>query len=98
MVKNISESNSKNKAPLPKGHSLYVRILTAFIALISLTVLPIIIYGYFVDSYIVLTIADHLINQVTQTAIEETTDYLMPLSNTVELSSKIAESRLSLFN
>ena len=90
-MKNISESNHNNKVPLSKGHSLYVRILTAFLALISLTVLPIIIYGYFVDSYIMLTMADNLIDQVTKTAIEKSIDYLMPLSRIVEISSKMTE-------
>ncbi|MHB9075076.1 MAG: adenylate/guanylate cyclase domain-containing protein [Desulfobaccales bacterium] len=88
-----------DKTALPKGHSLYVRILTAFIALISITVLPIIIYGYYVDSIIMLSMADNLIGQVTKTAIDKTTDYLMPLSRVVDLSSKIAEAgSLSLHN
>lgn len=88
-----------DKPARSKGHSLYVRILTAFIALISLTVLPIIIYGYYVDSSIMLSMADNLIVQVTRTAIDKTTDYLMPLSRIVDLSSKIAEvGALSLKN
>jgi adenylate cyclase len=91
MAKNISESNSNNKAPLSKGHSLYVRILTAFIVLLCITVLPIIIYGYFVDSYIMLTMADNLIDQMAKTAIDKSMNYLMPLSRIVEISSKMAE-------
>jgi adenylate cyclase len=88
-----------DKPALSKGHSLYVRILTAFIALISITVLPIIIYGYYLDSFIMLLMADNLIVQVTKTAIEKTTDYLMPLSRIVDLSSKIANAgALSLNN
>ena len=90
-MKNLSESNSNNKAPLPKGYSLYVRILTAFIALISITVLPIVIYGYYIDSYIMLTMADNLIDQVTKTAIDKSIDYLKPLSRIVEISSNMAE-------
>ena len=91
MAKNISAANSHDKAPRAKGYSLYVRILTAFIALISITVLPIVIYGYFVDSYIMLTMADNLISQVTKTAIDKSIDYLMPLSRIVEISSNMAE-------
>jgi hypothetical protein len=88
-----------DKPARAKGHSLYVRILTAFIGLRSLTVLPIIVYGYYVDSSIMLSMADNLIVQVTKTAIEKTTDYLMPLSRIVDLSSKIAEvGALSLKN
>jgi adenylate cyclase len=88
-----------DKPALPKGHSLYVRILTAFIGLIAITILPIIIYGYYLDSFIMLSMADNLIVQVTKTAIEKTTDYLMPLSRIVDLSSKIAKAgALSLNN
>lgn len=88
-----------DKPSLSKGHSLYVRILTAFIGLISVTVLPIILYGYYVDSFIMLSMADNLIVQVTKTAIDKTTDYLMPLSRIVDLSSKIAKvGALSLNN
>jgi adenylate cyclase len=46
-----------------------------------------------------LSMADNLIVQVTKTAIEKTTDYLMPLSRIVDLSSKIAKvGALSLNN
>jgi adenylate cyclase len=91
MVKNISESNHNGKVPPSRGHSLYIRILTAFIALISITVLPIIIYSYFLDSYIMLTMADDIINQVTKTTIDKSVDYLMPLSRIVEISAKMSE-------
>jgi adenylate cyclase len=88
-----------DKPALSRGHSLYVRILTAFIGLIAITVVPIIIYGYYIDSIIMLSMADNLIVQITKNAIDKTTDHLMPLSRIVDLSSKIAKAgALSLHN
>jgi adenylate cyclase len=91
MTNQSAKISSKNRAQRSRSHSIYVRILTAFIALILFTVLPIIMYGFYTDSNIMLSMADNDINQVTKTAINKTVDYLMPLSRMVEFSAKIAE-------
>jgi adenylate cyclase len=95
MDNNKSDAKPDNQVPLFKGlfkgQSLYVRILTAFITLIFITVLPIILYGYYMDSTFMLSMADNSIQQATKAAIDDTTDYLMPLSKMVEFSSKIVE-------
>ena len=99
MSGNKSETNPAEQAPISKVHSLYVRILTAFIAIILITILPIIIYGYYMDSNMMLDMADSSIQQATKAVIDDTTDYLMPLSKMVEFSSKITEiGALSLKN
>jgi adenylate cyclase len=92
MANKLTDSNSPIDTPVAKSQSLYIRILTAFIGLIFITLLPIIIYGYYVDSNIMLSMAHNTINQVNKTVIEETTNYLMPSSNMVELSAKVAEA------
>ena len=91
MANQTEKIRSRNRAQSSRSHSIYVRILTAFIALILFTVLPIIMYGFYTDSNIMLSMADNHINQVTKTAIDKTVDYLMPLSRMVEFSTKIAE-------
>lgn len=43
------------------------------------------------DSNLMLSLADNSIQQATKTVIDDTTDYLMPLSRMVEFSSKISK-------
>jgi adenylate cyclase len=93
MAINQLDPKPDNQIPLFKrlfrGQTLYVRILTAFIAVIIITVLPIIIHGYVMDTDLMLTTADNSIDQVTNMVIRETTAYLMPLSKIAEFSAMI---------
>ena len=93
MVENKLDTRPDTQVPLFKalfmGQTLYVRILTAFISVIIITVLPIIIYGYVMDRDLMLGTANNSINQATNMVIRETTDYLMPLSKMAEFSAMI---------
>ncbi|MFZ2444780.1 MAG: adenylate/guanylate cyclase domain-containing protein [Syntrophobacteraceae bacterium] len=71
------------------SHSFYVRILTIFISLLLLTVLPIITYNYYKNKRIVLDLSDDLMDHVCSMVIGKASNYFIPASVMVEMSSKL---------
>lgn len=74
------------------SHSFYVRIVTAFVGLLLVTVLPIVSYTYYQNRGIVLESADDLMNQITLNVMEKTANFLLPASMVVEISARLAKS------
>jgi adenylate cyclase len=87
---------SANKPPgllsIFTSHSFYVRIVTAFVGLLLLTVLPIVSYNYYQNRGIVLESADDLMNQITLNVMEKTANFLLPASTVVEISARLANT------
>jgi len=74
------------------SHSFYVRIVTAFVALLVVTVLTIVTYSYRQNKDIILESGDDLLNQITLNVIEKTINFLLPASLVVEISSRLVKS------
>jgi len=74
------------------SHSFYVRIVTAFVGLLVVTVLPIVSYNHHQNTEIALELSDDLINQITMTVKEKTANFLLPASIMVEISARLAET------
>lgn len=74
------------------SHSFYVRIVTAFVALLVVTVLTIVTYNYYQNKNLVLESADDLMNQITLNVMEKTANFLLPASMVVEVSSRLAKT------
>ncbi|MEW6387147.1 MAG: adenylate/guanylate cyclase domain-containing protein [Thermodesulfobacteriota bacterium] len=74
-----------------KSHSFYVKIVTAFIGLLVLTVLPIVSYNYYKNSRMALELSDDLMAQITSTVIEKTGNYFLPAAILVEISARLAK-------
>jgi adenylate cyclase len=71
------------------GRTLQVNILIAFTTLLIITVLIVIGYTYQQNSLAVLQLSDDLIDQVTETVIEKTTNYLAPAAVMARASAEI---------
>ena len=69
-----------------KSHPLRVSILSAFTSLLIVTVIIIVSYIYYSNSKEMLNISDQFFNQVTETVIEKTTNYLKPASILVDMN------------
>lgn len=86
---------SVNKKPgllsIFTSHSFYVRIVTAFVALLVVTVLAIVTYNYSQNKEIVLESGDDLLNQITLDVIEKTANFLQPASVMVEISARLTD-------
>jgi adenylate cyclase len=74
-----------------KSHSFYVRIVTAFVGLLSATVLTVLSYNYHQTKRVVLESGDDLMDQITANVIEKTANFLTPASIIVETSARLAE-------
>ncbi|MBI4795721.1 MAG: hypothetical protein HY790_07770, partial [Deltaproteobacteria bacterium] len=74
------------------SHSFYVRIVTAFVGLLLVTVLPIVSYNYYQNRGIILESADDLMNQITLNVMEKTANFLLPASTLVEISARLAKT------
>ncbi|MBI4796050.1 MAG: adenylate/guanylate cyclase domain-containing protein [Deltaproteobacteria bacterium] len=74
------------------SHSFYVRIVTAFVGLLLVTVLPIVSYNYYQNRGIILESADDLMNQITLNVMEKTANFLLPASTVVEISARLAKT------
>ena len=71
------------------SRTLQVNILVAFALLLVITVLVIVGYTYRQNSTAVLNLSDDLINQVTETVLEKTNNYLSPAAIMVQASATI---------
>jgi adenylate cyclase len=89
----LDNSKLNRKPSFLKSRSLQINILIAFVNLLVVTVLFIVIYTYYSNTNTILKLSDDLIRQITETIIEKTTQYLMPASILVEISSRIAEKQ-----
>ena len=74
------------------SHSFYVRIVTAFVGLLVITVLTIVSYNYYRNRDIVLESGDDLLNQITKNVMEKTANFLLPASTVVEISARLAKT------
>ncbi|MHB8069487.1 MAG: adenylate/guanylate cyclase domain-containing protein [Desulfobaccales bacterium] len=75
----------------PKNQSFYVRIVSSFVGLLILTVLPIVIYNYYENSRAALKASDALMTQITATVMERTGNYFLPAAILAETSARLAE-------
>ena len=66
-------------------------ILTAFVFLLIAAALPIIFFSYYEDKTIISALSDDLVEQISKATIERTSNYFMPASIVVEMSSKLTE-------
>jgi len=76
------------------SHSFYVRIVTAFVGLLVLTVLPMVSYNYYQNRRIVLEFADDLMHQITLNVMEKTANFFIPASKVVEVSARLAKTEV----
>lgn len=87
---------SVNKKPgiwsIFTSHSFYVRIVTAFVALLVVTVLTIVTYNYRQNKDMVLESGEDLMNQITLDVIEKTVNFLLPASVVVEISTRLVKT------
>lgn len=73
------------------SHSFYVRIVTAFVGLLVITVLPIVSYNYYRNTSIILDAGEDLMDQITKNVIEKTTNFLLPAAMVVEISARLVK-------
>ncbi|MGO9375133.1 MAG: adenylate/guanylate cyclase domain-containing protein [Syntrophobacteraceae bacterium] len=74
-----------------KSVSFHIMILMTFVFLLVATALPIIFLSYYKDKIIISALSDDLVEQISETTIERTSNYFMPVSLMVETSSKLTE-------
>jgi len=86
-----SEGSGKGKAlSYLKRRPLRVDILTAFTALLAVTVLVVIVYGYHRNSRAVLELSNEIISEVKELVIKEATLFLKPVATVSRLSARLA--------
>ncbi|MBM4274819.1 MAG: HAMP domain-containing protein [Deltaproteobacteria bacterium] len=73
------------------SHSFYVRIVTAFVGLLVVTVLSIVSYNHHQNTEIAIELSEDLMNQITKNVIEKTANFLLPASFVVEISARLAQ-------
>ena len=78
--------------------SLRVDILTAFGGLLLVTVLVVIFYFYRNSTRIVLMLCDDLMEQTTQTVINRSVGFLMPVAAMTEMSSQLTTAKVLPFS
>lgn len=86
--------SASKKPGLPSifaSHSFYVRVVTAFVGLLVITVLAIVTYNYRQNKDIVLESGEDMMDQVTLDVIDKTTNFLQPASVMVEISSRLTD-------
>ena len=74
------------------SHSFYVRLVTAFVALLVVTVLTIVTFNYRQNKAMVLESGDDLLQQITLNVIEKTVNFLLPASLVVEISARLVKT------
>lgn len=89
MSNSINSGRSGWLSFLRIARTLQVNILIAFTTLLIITVLIVIGYTYQQNSRAVLQLSDDLIDQVTETVIEKTTNYLAPAAVMARASAEI---------
>jgi adenylate cyclase len=79
------------KSSVFKSHSFYFRIVTSLIGLLIITVIPILYNNFRDNKRIVIELTEDLTDQIVKTVIEKTSNYFLPASITVEMSSRLSE-------
>jgi len=87
----MPEPEKPAKPSIFQSHSFYVKIVTAFIGLLLLTVLPIVSYNFLQNRFMALESSDDLMEQITKTVMETTENYFVPAAVLVEISARLAE-------
>lgn len=78
--------------PSPRGsqsRSLYIKIVTAFVGLLMISLVCVVLYDYTSNSRIVLRLSDALMARATDSAVEKCKTYLQPASVLAETSARI---------
>lgn len=73
----------------PQSRSLYIKIVTAFVGLLMMSLVCVILYDYTSNSRIVLRLSDALMARATGAAVEKCKTYLQPASVLAETSARI---------
>ena len=74
-----------------KSVSFHAMMLMAFAFLLVTTALPIIFFSYYENRIIISALSDDLVEQISKAMIEKTSNYFMPASIMIEMSSKLTE-------
>jgi adenylate cyclase len=74
-----------------RSHSFYIKVVTTFVGLLLLTVIPIVSYNYYKNTHMALGLSDDLMAQYTRTVMEKTSNYFLPAGALVEISARLAE-------
>lgn len=73
-----------------KNQSFYIRVLSTFIGLLVIAVLPIILFNYWGNRHIVSQIGEDLMQQTSKMVIEKVSNHFMPAAVSVQISSMLA--------
>lgn len=79
------------KLSIFKSYSFYIRVVTTFLGLLIITVLPIISFNYYKNKQSVLELGDDLMARITKNVIEKTTEYFLPAVLLPEMSARLTE-------
>lgn len=75
-----------------KSHSFYVKIMTVFLGLMVLTLVPVIYYNYYGSKLIVMELSGDLTKQITDTVVEKMNGYFSPASVMVRTSAVLSKT------
>lgn len=87
----MSAEKHQSRASLYMSHSYYIRIASAFIGLLALTVLAIVYYSMHIEKKIIADFKEDLVNHVSSLVIEKAANYFLPASNLVNMSATLSE-------
>lgn len=79
------------KLSIFKSYSFYIRVVTTFLALLIITVVPIISFNYYKNKQSVLKLGDDLMARITKNVIEKTTEYFLPAVLLPKMSARLIE-------
>lgn len=71
--------------------SFYSRMVTIFVALLLIALVPTITYNYFENKRIVMEMSNDLVNQVSKTVIQKMGSHFLPAVAAVEISASLAD-------
>lgn len=74
-----------------KSVSFHTMLLVAFVFLLVTSALPIILISFYKDKGIISNLGNDLIDHISMAAIEKTSNYFLPASIMVQMSSKLTE-------
>jgi len=77
-----------------KNQSFYIRVLSTFIGLLVIAVLPIIWFNYWGNRHIVSQIGEDLMQQTSRMVIEKVSNHFMPAAVSVQISSMLRRNLL----
>lgn len=86
----MSEEGRQKKSFSYMTHSYYIRIASAFIGLLAITMLPTVYYYHDSDTRIIAEFRDDLVDHVSKLVIEKANNYFMPATMLVKMSSTLS--------